>query len=258
MTKGRSVQLSNKNAAEQNQLQAVMKYAAELELEVDRLRRRDQFLQQEARDHIHKTASLCRQGGQLRNEGSEFRAVMDECDVFDKLLRDLHEPPGYHPAFDQVIAIAVRPLAEQVFRWQQRLSNATNAALRLDLQPDSIYWFPARLRHILDNLISNALRFRDPDKGEIRVGLQLRIVNSQYELRFTDNGLGIPDDKVANMLELFYRAAPTRNAGLGVGLAVVKLLVEHSCGTLSVSSGEGQGTSVTVLLPRYSLDDHID
>lgn len=245
-------------ATEQSQLQVVMNYAAELELEVDRLRRRDQFLEQEARDHIRETASLCKQAGQSENAGQALRAVAEACDVFDKLLRDMHEPPGYHPSFDQVIAIAVRPLAEQVFRWQQRLSGASNAVLRLDLQPDSIHWFPARLRHILDNLISNALRYRDPDKGEIRVGLQLRIVDYHYELRFTDNGLGIPNDKAASMFELFYRAAPARSAGLGVGLAVVKLLVEHSCGTISVSSGEGQGTSVAVVLPRYDLDDHID
>ncbi|MEZ6119845.1 MAG: sensor histidine kinase [Pirellulaceae bacterium] len=247
-----------KRETEQTQLQVVMNYAAELELEVDRLRRRDQFLQQETRDHIRQTVSLCQQAGQSQHDGKAIQTVMEECDAFDQLLRDLHEPPGYHPSFDQVIAIALRPLAEQVFRWQQRLSGATNAVLRLDLQPDSIQWFPARLRHILDNLISNALRYRDPEKGEIRVGLQLRIVNHHYELRFTDNGLGIPDDKVAGMLELFYRAAPTRTAGLGVGLAVVKLLVEHSCGTLSVSSREGQGTSIIVVLPRYDLDDHID
>jgi signal transduction histidine kinase len=233
-------------------------YAAELELEVDRLRRRDQFLQQEARDHIRKTVSLCRQVGQTQNEGKAGRAVLEACGVFDKLLRDMHEPPGYHPSFDQVIAIALRPLAEQVFRWQQRLSGATNAVLRLDLQPDFINWFPARLRHILDNLISNALRYSDPEKGEIRVGLQLRIVDDYYELRFTDNGLGISIDKSAGMLELFYRAAPTRDVGLGVGLAVVKLLVEQSCGTLSVSSAEGLGTSVVVVLPRYDLGDHID
>ena len=250
--------IPNTTATEQTQLQVVMNYAAELELEVDRLRRRDQFLQQEARDHIRQTASLCRQAGQSQNEEKALRAVVEACDVFDKLLRDLHEPPGYHPSFDQVIAIALRPLAEQVFRWQQRLSGATNAILRLDLQPESINWFPARLRHILDNLISNALRYRDPEKGEIRVGLQLRVVDGNYELRFTDNGLGIPDDKATGMLELFYRAAPTRSAGLGVGLAVVKLLVEHSCGTLSVSSGEGHGTSVLVVLPRYDLNDHID
>lgn len=60
------------------------------------------------------------------------------------------------------------------------------------------------------------------------------------------------------MLELFYRAAPTRSAGLGVGVAVVKLLVQHRCGTLSVSSGEGQGTSITEMLPRYDRDDRIE
>ncbi|MEZ6113231.1 MAG: ATP-binding protein [Pirellulaceae bacterium] len=216
-----------------------MKYAAELELEVDRLRRRDQFLQQEARDHIRYTEELCKQTPQSQDEESTLRAVMEACEVFAKLQRDMHEPTGYHPSFDQVVAIALRPLCEQVFRWQQRLSGAGNAVMRLDLQPDTINWFPARLRHILDNLISNALRYRDPAKGEIRVGLQLRIVDNHYEFRFTDNGRGIPDDKAAGMLELFYRAAPTRSAGLGVGLAVVKLLVEHSCGTLSVRSGEG-------------------
>lgn len=125
----------NTTATEQTQLQVVMNYAAELELEVDRLRRRDQFLQQEARDHIRQTASLCRQAGQSQNEEKALWAVVEACEVFDKLLRDLHEPPGYHPSFDQVIAIALRPLSEQVFRWQQRLSGANNAILRLDLQP---------------------------------------------------------------------------------------------------------------------------
>jgi signal transduction histidine kinase len=60
------------------------------------------------------------------------------------------------------------------------------------------------------------------------------------------------------MLELFYRAAPARQAGLGVGLAVVKLLVDQCCGTVSVASGEGQGTSVTVKLPRFDAGDHVD
>jgi signal transduction histidine kinase len=185
-------------------------------------------------------------------------AVAEVCGQFSELLHDLSEPPGYHPAFDQVVAIAVRPLAEQIFRSQQRLHGAASAVLRLDLEPEHIVWFPARLRHILDNLISNALRYRDPSKGETRVGLALRALREGYELRITDNGLGIPKEQTADMLELFYRAAPARAAGLGVGLAVVKLLVEQSCGTVSITSGEGQGTSVTVVLPRYDLEDHLD
>ena len=240
------------------QLQLVMSYTAELELEVDRLRRRDQFLQHEARDHVRQLTQLCKEATTSQDMTSALAAVAESSERFSELLRDVNEPQGYHPAFDQVIAIAVRPLAELVFRWQQRFNGVSNAVLRLDLQPEYIDWFPARLRHILDNLISNALRFRDPSKGEIRVGLTLRILNDSYELRFTDNGLGIAGNQTAVMLELFYRAAPTRAAGVGVGLAVVKLLVEQCCGTVSVSSGEGQGTCVTVILPRFDLEDHVD
>lgn len=240
------------------QLQLVMTYAAELELEVDRLRRRDQFLQHEAWDHIKQLLRLCRNAAPSQEPAAALAEAAEACGQFSELLRDVNEPSGYHPAFDQVIAIALRPLAEQVFRWQQRLSGVNNAVLRLDLEPEHIAWFPARMRHILDNLISNSLRYSDPSKGEIRVGLAMRVLPEGYELRFTDNGLGMPSNQTAGMLELFQRAAPTRSAGLGVGLAVVKLIVEQCCGTISVISGEGQGTSITVVLPRYELDDHVD
>lgn len=246
------------NPNDPSQLQLVMVYAAELELEVDRLRRHVQYLQHEAKDRILEIEGLCDEGAPTSSETNPLVAIREACGQFSQLLRDVNEPSGYHPAFDQVIAIAVRPLAEQVFRWQQRLSGSNNAVLRLDLQPEHITWFPARLRHILDNLISNALRYCDPGKGEIRVGLSLRVLKENYELRVTDNGLGMPYDQTTSMLELFYRAAPTRAAGLGVGLAVVKFIVEQCCGTVSVTSNEGHGTSVIVVLPRYDLDDHVD
>jgi signal transduction histidine kinase len=59
------------------------------------------------------------------------------------------------------------------------------------------------------------------------------------------------------MLELFYRAAPAREAGLGVGLAVVKMLVEQSGGTLTVDGGKGQGSVFVAVLPRYEVDDFL-
>jgi signal transduction histidine kinase len=173
------------------------------------------------------------------------------------VLRDFQEPPGYHPAHDQVIAIAVRPLVEQVFRWQQRLESAPHVVLRLDLESEHVEWFPARLRHILDNLISNSLRYRDSDKVESWVQLGLRVSPEGYEFRVADNGVGLPPGEHEQVFELFYRAAPARAAGLGVGLAVVKLLVEQSGGTLTVTSGKGQGTTFVAVLPRYSVDDFL-
>src|SRR5262249_52546951 len=137
-------------------------------------------------------------------------------------LRDLREVPGYHPAHDQVVAIAVRPLAEQVMRWQQRLQRAPGVALRLELASEHVEWFPARLRHILDHLFSNALKFRDPGRNDAWVCLRLRVSPEGYEFRVADNGVGLPAAEHDRVFDLFYRAAPARAAGLGVGLSVVK------------------------------------
>jgi signal transduction histidine kinase len=90
------------------------------------------------------------------------------------------------------------------------------------------------------------------------VGLALRTLPEGYEIRVSDNGVGVPPDQVEGLLELFYRAAPARAAGLGVGLAAVKLLVEQCCGSVSVASDGVQGTTITVRLPRYDMDDHVD
>lgn len=236
----------------------LLAYAADLELEVDRLRRRDQFWQHASHQWNKRIEAQCRPAGDALRAPDALAVIADACEEFRKLLSDLYEPPGYHPAFDQVVAIAIRPLAEQIFREQQRISDAPDAVLRFELESDHLLWFPARLRHILDNLVSNALRYRDVSKGEIRVGLAVRTLPDGYELALSDNGLGIPADQLEGVFELFYRAAPARAAGLGVGLAVVKLLVEQCCGSVTVTSNDGQGTSVTVRLPRYDADDHVE
>jgi signal transduction histidine kinase len=82
-------------------------------------------------------------------------------------------------------------------------------------------------------------------------------VPESYELRVSDNGVGLLSGGRPKVFELFYRAAPARAAGLGVGLAVVKMLVEQSGGTLTADSGEGQGTTFVAVLPRYDVDDYL-
>jgi signal transduction histidine kinase len=235
----------------------LLAYVADLELEVDRLRKQAQFLRHEVGAALRRIRLLCGDApaaGAGQGPLAEIDRAVTEVGA---LLRDLQEPPGYHPAHDQVIAIALRPLTEQVYRWQQRLVGDTAVALRLELQSEHIEWFPARLRHILDNILSNALKYRDPAKDEAWVHLQLRTSPESYELRVSDNGVGMPDTEQQQVFELFYRAAPTRAAGLGVGLAVVKLLVEQSGGSLAIGSGEGEGTTVVAVLPRYDVDDYL-
>ncbi len=235
----------------------LLAYVADLELEVDRLRKQGQLVRHETRDALQRILHSCAAAAPAGGAPAPFAEIDAAARGLAALLRDLQEPAGYHPAHDQVIAIAVRPLAEQVFRWQQRLAGAPQAVLHLELASEHVEWFPARLRHILDNLISNALKYRDPAKAEAWVRLGLRVSPDAYEFRVSDNGVGLPPGERHQVFELFYRAAPTRAAGLGVGLAVVKLLVEQSGGALTLDSGEGQGTTCVAVLPRYDASDYL-
>jgi len=231
-------------------LHRLLAYVADLELEVDRLRKQGGFIRQEVGDGLRRIERLC--DGPAANQ--EIAAAVR---VLACLLKDLHDPPGYHPAHDQVVAIAIRPLAEQVFQWQRRLTGNLDVTLKLELEADHVEWFPARLRHILDNLFSNALKYLDPAKAEAWVYLGLRTSDRSYEFRVSDNGTGLLEGEGQRAYELLSRAAPVREAGLSVGLPVVRLLIEQSGGSLTVQAEPGRGTDFVLVLPRYDIADYL-
>jgi signal transduction histidine kinase len=238
-------------------MNVLLAYVADLELEVDHLRKQCQLVQQETRDALKSILRSCAGTPEAGAAAAALAQASAGVRELAAVLSDLQEPAGYHPAHDQVVAIAVRPLAEQVFRRQQRLAGPPRVALRQELEAEHMEWFPARLRHVLENLFCNALKYRDVAKAESWVSLGLRASPEAYELRVADNGLGLPAAARAAAFDLFYRAAPARAAGLGGGLAVVKLLVEQSGGSLTVDSAEGQGTTFVATLPRYDVDDYL-
>jgi signal transduction histidine kinase len=237
------------------ELQRLLPYLADLELEVDRLRTQAQFLQLEVTDSVARIRRLC--AGVPEGEHPALAEVDHAAAHLAEVAADLREAAGYHPAHDQVVAIALTPLVRRVFRRQQRLNHAPDVSLRLELGRDAVDWFPARLHHVLDNLISNALKYRDAAKSEAWVHVALRETPHGYELRVSDNGIGVSTDDAGGVLDLFYRAAPAREAGLGVGLAVVKMLVEQSGGSLRLESEPGLGAAVTAVLPRYDVTDFL-
>jgi signal transduction histidine kinase len=110
----------------------------------------------------------------------------------------------------------------------------------------------ARLTQVLDNLVSNAIKFT-PSGGSVLV--------SAYEERDTlrvdvaDTGIGIPHEELGQLFSRFYRASTaTRRAipGTGLGLVIARTIVEGHGGTISLETREGEGTRVTVTLPRSS------
>lgn len=238
-----------------NDVHQLRSYVIALELEVDRLRRTHDFLQTRVA-HLLGPLLAAAQPVRTCEQATGLIAELDSTlGQLVGMFRDLRQPPGYHPALDQVVAIAVRPIIEQVFRAQQRLLSADNVSLHLELAIDYVEWFPVRLRHLLDNLLGNAIRFRDAEKGETRVLVSLRNTGPHYELRVSDNGVGFSMDQRVAAFDLMHRM---QHPQVGVGLAVVKLLVEESGGTVAVASDDGHGSCVVIVLPRFDKGDYLE
>ena len=113
---------------------------------------------------------------------------------------------------------------------------------------------PGRLQQVMWNLLSNAIKFT-PRGGKVQVVLQR--VNSHVELSVADTGCGVKPEFMPHLFERFRQGDPatTRShGGLGLGLSIVKSLVELHGGTVSAHSpGEHRGTTVTVHLPLSVL-----
>lgn len=107
-----------------------------------------------------------------------------------------------------------------------------------------------RLQQVLWNLLSNAVKF-SPDGGKVRISLAQ--VGQRIEIRVTDNGIGIKPEFLPHVFDRFQQgdASTTRRyGGLGLGLSIVRQLVELHGGTIHAESGgEGKGATFRLLLP---------
>jgi signal transduction histidine kinase len=112
----------------------------------------------------------------------------------------------------------------------------------------------ARLGQVLDNLVSNALKYTRPG-GMVVVSATES--DGSLRVEVADNGIGVPHDELGQLFSRFYRASTaTRLAipGTGLGLVIVRAIVERHGGTVSLSSVEGEGTRVIVSLPAGQSD----
>jgi len=131
----------------------------------------------------------------------------------------------------------------------------------LDPRIELIWGDPERLQQVMWNLLSNAIKFT-PEGGRVDVGLE-RGVDSHLELTVRDTGRGIAPEFLPHLFERFRQAdaSSTRAlGGLGLGLAIVRHLVELHGGTVEAeSAGEGKGTTVRVRMPfRVATHDASD
>ncbi len=106
-----------------------------------------------------------------------------------------------------------------------------------------------RMQQVVHNLLENAIRYTETG-GKVRV--RLTSAPGEVRIEVSDTGIGIPEANLPHVFERFFRSDRARRAhpgGSGLGLSIVRWIVEAHKGTVSVTSAVGKGTTFTVILP---------
>lgn len=206
-----------------------------------------------------KTALSLLESKQIKGEQRQryLQMVSDECERQNSLvsgllgLLQLDTPTdAEYIRLDDVVPGIVstyQPLAEEK---EIQLGYTIPA----NLPPIScpLPWF----RQIIINLLNNSLRFT-PAEGRVFVQASLKKETEQIEILVMDTGVGIPSKEINKIFKGFYRTKPTtdeQTTGAGLGLTLVKQLIQRCGGNISVSSKVNKGTSFKILMPAVPLE----
>jgi two-component system sensor histidine kinase VicK len=130
-----------------------------------------------------------------------------------------------------------------------KIQNPINIVLISSINPLNAQLNKEKFTRVLDNLISNALKFsKESDKVELHLNKKGDLITIEVK----DHGLGIPQDMIPHIFERFSKAGRTGLKGeqsTGLGLSIVKQIIESHTGKINVSSIEGKGTTFLIQLP---------
>ncbi|TGD80739.1 PAS domain-containing protein [Hymenobacter wooponensis] len=175
--------------------------------------------------------------------------MVESVERFKRTINHLTEVSKLQKEYaPSTVAVEVAAVVEDVRRDLQPLLQETAAQLVVAVEEVPWVQFSEKnLRSVIYNLLSNALKYRHPDRPA-QVALRARVQPGYTVLEVQDNGLGIHPDQQPRLFTMFQRFH-THVEGTGIGLYMVKRMVENAGGYLEVNSQPGTGTTVTVYLP---------
>jgi signal transduction histidine kinase len=141
-------------------------------------------------------------------------------------------------------------MTDRVLRSFETSIKSKGINLQYEHEPCEAYVDPDKFGQVIFNLVSNAVKYTNPG-GNIKISTRNRGDRAVFSI--TDDGIGIPDDDIPHIFDYLYRADESRtrdSGGNGIGLSVVKAVVEAHGGNIGVKSIPGAGSSFTVDVAR--------
>lgn len=137
------------------------------------------------------------------------------------------------------------------------LSHLSDNIVNLEIFPDQsfqIHHDKKRIEKVLYNLISNGIKYSNPQASESFVKVKIIDGHDFFTIEVLDNGEGIKEEDQAKVFNMFYRASVS-SSGTGLGLYLCQELVNKMKGNITLQSQKGYGTQIKVTLPKFELND---
>ena len=144
-------------------------------------------------------------------------------------------------------------LIEDTLQGVESYARKNDAKISVDFEVDErvdVLCDSARIEQVLDNLVVNAIKYSDDNK---KVKIKVEDLESKVQISIKDNGFGIPEKDLGRIFERFYRVDKARSrdaGGSGLGLSIVKHIIDKHNQTITVTSQEGKGTTFKFTLNK--------
>lgn len=147
--------------------------------------------------------------------------------------------------------VLIRELLEDGFDRLKYMDGSDQIEKHISVDdPVPFYSDTYRIVVILNNLISNSIKYRDSHKEKSFISIEATVNEKNLRIRFEDNGIGIPEALTEKIFHMFFRATE-RSEGAGLGLYIVKETIEKLNGSISVDSQQGKGTTFVIEIPNH-------
>ena len=183
----------------------------------------------------------------------ELEHIKRSISRFKQTVEELTEVSRVQRSFEhEATLVALPEVLEDVKQLMEREIKETEAVIHTDFKSKAFFFAKRNITSILYNLISNAIKYRSPDRKP-SITIKSWCENQELCLSVADNGMGIPESKLSSVFQL-YKRMHSHVQGSGVGLYIVKRLVENNGGQITLESKVGQGTTFYVRLRGCAAD----
>jgi len=186
-----------------------------------------------------------------------FRMIKESVGKLDTFVKDIIS--YYRNTHGEIAASEIHfsQLINESFAHLRFVSGATNIRLRTDIDVSMpFYTDQQRLTVIINNIISNALKYHNKSQPDPYVLVTVRASEDEAIISIEDNGPGIPENHQGQVFDMFYRVSDSES-GTGLGLYIVKESVELLGGRITLHSRVGLGTTFTLYIPNQPVYEHV-